>query len=1008
MAQLTLCLSRADAPMSSDEAPAVTPRALTRLHHDPLQAFESADGGRTGRLDLKSARIVLQGLGTAPSALEMAHLARQYGDGSSIDYRRMLDSVVGAGAGASGARAAATPGRGRLSGAPATPSAASARSPAAPRATPRAMSPIRALHTERPVPGNPARPDGVAPRPEDAADSRLLKFASDSDDYVTYVHGNAGHTLAQPGFAGRRGLKMEGFGHAGRDDHLTSSLVEGDGGLSPAPPKSGRKSFAAVAAPHAPVPSALSFPTAASASAAAAAPGEAAAPAEPSDDSHAYMTGKLVEAGSLAKYMSTDASPPPPGYLPLFPGDQAPKLRNHDPIVHGGKMATLGGVVNYINDETWRDEHPEGYLPPLPNGMGGEVPKRAVTDALHHSGNIWQPSEGGMAAWGADSAHIDELNARHREAHVHPLHHNSEIRDAGGIAGIANSARSWLQDTPTAPGKVVQTTPEKLREERAKSCPRSRSPGVGRSHSMQRRRSVPDLIVRGFQPPPPAAAGGEVTDSDRGGEGGADGPEDIRKMQSDILRSNRATFEQHFSIGGPLTNSVTGEHHERPGRLMGSRSPTAVILSASQRPDLRRLALVRKHLRSLLPSKTTAAQAVVRARLAGKDGDGDGRLTDAELHSALASMMPDVHADEVGLLIRHMRSRNARRAAAAQKSPSAVASVDADGPSAGSTSPSAAASARRAPAFVSGPASNSEELSQLSVATAGFGEGISIAEVAEWVSLQPGGSEEVLVPRSGPPLAAGFAPDADYREGGSGGGGGGDDNEAANSGGGPHADHGKMRRFAVEVELGRHHHARPAFDSTMVSGLIAEEGVPFRDPRDEERAEAERLRRLDDDVVSLATSYTLLSNATGRHRPGAGAGTLGSSGASTYSQFHEARRAAMSPHAKGSARVPAAGLLSGELKERDGKKLVDGEGAALKESANEDPATARERAANVARFENFRVRWEEKHGAPARKEAALDAQEPAEGKTWTRAEPQPFRVVKLSSPAPVPPSNPRA
>ena len=50
----------------------------------------------------------------------------------------------------------------------------------------------------------------------------------------------------------------------------------------------------------------------------------------------------------------------------------------------------------------------------------------------------------------------------------------------------------------------------------------------------------------------------------------------------------------------------------------------------------------------------------------------------------------------------------------------------------------------------------------------------------------------------------------------------------------------------------------------------------------------------------------------------------------------------------------------------------------------------------------WRAGWEERHGAPARKEAALDALEPVEGKTWTRAEPQPFRVVKLSSPAPLP------
>ena len=44
----------------------------------------------------------------------------------------------------------------------------------------------------------------------------------------------------------------------------------------------------------------------------------------------------------------------------------------------------------------------------------------------------------------------------------------------------------------------------------------------------------------------------------------------------------------------------------------------------------------------------------------------------------------------------------------------------------------------------------------------------------------------------------------------------------------------------------------------------------------------------------------------------------------------------------------------------------------------------------------WRASWEDKHGAPARKERELDALVPPEGPTWARADPQPFRVLRLS------------
>ena len=42
-------------------------------------------------------------------------------------------------------------------------------------------------------------------------------------------------------------------------------------------------------------------------------------------------------------------------------------------------------------------------------------------------------------------------------------------------------------------------------------------------------------------------------------------------------------------------------------------------------------------------------------------------------------------------------------------------------------------------------------------------------------------------------------------------------------------------------------------------------------------------------------------------------------------------------------------------------------------------------------------------GAPAMKEMAMDLQEPVTGPTWAKADPQPFKVLKLAISAPVPP-----
>lgn len=52
------------------------------------------------------------------------------------------------------------------------------------------------------------------------------------------------------------------------------------------------------------------------------------------------------------------------------------------------------------------------------------------------------------------------------------------------------------------------------------------------------------------------------------------------------------------------------------------------------------------------------------------------------------------------------------------------------------------------------------------------------------------------------------------------------------------------------------------------------------------------------------------------------------------------------------------------------------------------------------KFTEFRNQWEGKHGSAASKELTHDQSLPVDGPTWTRADPQPFRVLHLAVGAP--------
>jgi hypothetical protein len=48
------------------------------------------------------------------------------------------------------------------------------------------------------------------------------------------------------------------------------------------------------------------------------------------------------------------------------------------------------------------------------------------------------------------------------------------------------------------------------------------------------------------------------------------------------------------------------------------------------------------------------------------------------------------------------------------------------------------------------------------------------------------------------------------------------------------------------------------------------------------------------------------------------------------------------------------------------------------------------------KFVAFRAHWEERHGTAAQKEIASDIAAGSEGPTWTRADPQPFKVLHVA------------
>jgi hypothetical protein len=912
---------------------AVSPRALIKKHKNPVAAFEAADPGQKGALDIRTTRQVLQNLGVPLGAIEMASYARTFGDGKTIDYRKFLAAhEVPLSPVAKHLKELASPVRGASASASSSSGASASASSGAGGGP--ASSPFR---RDKPIPGNPARPDGW--RPEQDPKSRMLKFESDSHDFPHYIHGNPAHELASP-LASMRAGKRTDYPQRELDYTKHKLAVVGS-------------DLAEVEAYHAHEDAEVRNY--------ARADGEAGATDHFEDP--LFAGGLISKAGSVGQFLSDVKANEPlsDDYLPLFPGEYFPRKRNFDPLQHGGKVSKAGGVIKFMNDESWKDEHPEGYLPPLPNGLM-DSPRAIVYDPINQQGALIGAGSAGTAAWAADAEGLDAQYDRIRRFHRDPLYHSSELGKYGGIAGIGEAGRTWLEDVPTAPGMQYQTTPPGAKSIRSRSAAKQRSSGKNRG--APRRRSVPDLLSGRYttQSLADRLAGHADEEGDGGGDDGEDGGGDEQALVSGIARSNRRLYQESLEVAGPLTD-FTGDHHNRMSHMLGARSPVAVAMAAAPlaKFDTRKLALVRKHIRGHLPSKSAAAVATLKHRLGPRDGDKDGRLTDSELMSALTEMMPDLHAEEIGLVIRYMRQRNAKRAAAAKED----AAVKAGTPPRAGAGAGAGSLEDRIAAPIVGP----EEISQLTVSTAGFGEGIDVAELAEWVAKQPGGHDVVTSPlyAKGPHTITSFS------------------NSPPSPGSDPDAHHSRKKSPLRSPRLNEddphetREHARPATDSSGAATAIFDAGASFFDPRKEHAADEDYSA----EVGSLLSAHTFLSSKTRANKKGM-----------SYEEFHRLRRLASGDFARGDPHAPAAGMLSGD------RKSVLGGG----KDKNAAPATDRtEWAEKNAKFEKFRADWEVRHGEGARKEMKMDAALGSEGPTWTRAEPAPFKVLHLAS---APPASP--
>lgn len=881
--------------------------SLTRNHHAPLEAFKAVDAGNTGSLSISSTRKVLQNLGLAPTALEMASYARTFGDGKSIDYKRFIDAHES------------------ITKSQVDEKLVSNDSPrvgdsSSNRPT---FSPLRTQRSAYKLEGNIARPDGSYPRPEDAKDSVLLKFESDTATLPGIVHGNPGLLLSLPNYHKNSDKVRTSYPHklSMSSSHQVMQTVFNEQVAADA------EADKSDVTQHLNESRRMMSPV-------------------------AHTLGSIENTGGVINFMASE------------PQHERKLDTSHR---HASGLDDAGGIASWV---TKPEDLPEGYLPALPKDHNGALQRKAPSRGIE--GHLLEPTgtslSSGTAAWGEDSAGYMREWDLHRHLHEDPLYHTSEIQTAGGLSGLAGAERTWLEETRTAPGKNVMENPHREAGEPENVVVSSKKMVEGR------RRSVPDLITKAFKELEEEK--NDVFDNSLDVEALEAGDEsDVSKLAQSVTRAHRGLFKKHFQTGGPITDSITGAHIEKPVAAFGAWSPHAVSMATHVlRPDLHRLAIVRKHLRSMLPSKASSAAAVIRSRLGGRDGDKDGKVTDYELLSALSSMMPEVQAEEVGLLIRHIRSRAMRKNA-----------------NASSTSEPTEA----------------QEVSAMAITTAGFGEGINIADIADWVTLQPGGNDQVTasngkgkvndsldsaavsrllcdpeVDNQLPPVSGGRIsktldsarvsnllndPVVDTND--------------SNAGFTPSSQtfYADVSRFAEEAAMSKYKPAlRPMDSSATHRTIFGDNANTFVDARAEAmKEEEERLRQLEEDAESIAASYVTAMTSSGRKK---------NPGSVSYAHFHESKRAAASSYAKGSSKAPAAGLLSGGPKDEEdkGKARAD-----------------QERIANLAKFESFRVSWEEKHGAAGRKEMALDAQIAPEGPTWTRAAPQAYRVLKLASAAPL-------
>lgn len=698
-------------------------------------------------------------------------------------------------------------------------------------------------------------------------------------------------------------------------------------------------------------------------------------------------TGSAEDTPEEGGQGSTEAAEDP-RYLPRWPGEKYAKLRPDVSLWHSGEMAHLGGVHGWVAQGHGEGEVPEGYMPSLPGYMNSSDPTNAMKPRLatyhplYHTGRLKEA--GGLGAYVTDPSAVPAAVARVAAVHSDPLHHSGAIDGAGGIASYNKDVGPWLQRTAAMQARVA---------------PATRISEIADSGGLA---PPPEHPAEAYRPMrssgaarPPRETLAAITKAHEGWQAEADEVEAGRVAA--LLAGARAPPAGKANKYGQEIDEITSARGE--GRL-GLFSPVAAALAAnaaaasasasssssSTTAEAAEAAQsVRAALRAVLPESATAAAAVLRKQLAARDGDGDGCVTQSELLSGLANLLPGLRAEDAGRV-------SALLSTVSEHTDTAAAAADTAADVLGGPKVDVAALTQW---VVSAPTAGGQQLSGLGLLPAPP-PGAALHQAQRLHAHAHAHRRPPPIPPSLPDAPAAVPTRPRHL--------GLDDAAVADLAdwlpGQRHAAWSTKEEVAAAADSVAETLAalRTHLSATASATLAA---APFA---------TTELGEPDDAPLPVTPLWSTL------HAPGvatsisssiSGGGSSSSSsssgsGSQSYASWHRRKAALASGYARGDASAPAAGVKLGVAggKQASRKHVRKGGTDADTEAGGGSGPNA---PVPDARFAAFRANWENRHGGAAAKEMAADLAVPAEGPTWSRAAPQPFKVVHLAAAAPPPP-----